>query len=164
MEPLGELAISTHGRGPLRNGSVKVMSDGPIGGFLRFHLPGVGVAGVGASQPMRDAIFPVRRREGGIHTGVVLRNLSETELALTGRLMKEGAVLQEVEILLAGGQEAWYIEEGFTGTDMSDFEGSVRFTAVGEGQFTGMAVELDAGNRIFTALPVMPVTERMSQK
>ena len=164
MEPLGELAISTHGRGPLRSGSVKVMSDGPIGGFLRFHLPGVGVAGVGASQPMRDAIFPVRRREGGVHTGVVLRNLSETELALTGRLMKKGAVLEEVEILLEGGQEAWYIEEGFTGTDMSDFEGSVRFTAVGEGQFTGMAVELDAGNRIFTTLPVMPVTERMSQE
>ena len=164
MEPLGELAISTHGRGPLRSGSVKVMSDGPIGGFLRFHLPGVGVAGVGASQPMRDAIFPVRRREGGTHTGVVLRNLSETELALTGRLMKKGAVLEEVEILLEGGQEAWYIEEGFTGSDMSDFEGSVRFTAVGEGQFTGMAVELDAGNRIFTTLPVMPVTERMSQE
>ena len=164
MEPLGELAISTHGRGPLRSGSVKVMSDGPIGGFLRFHLPGVGVAGVGASQPMRDAIFPVRRREGGTHTGVVLRNLSETELALTGRLMKKGAVLEEVEILLEGGQEAWHIEEGFTGTDMSDFEGSVRFTAVGEGQFTGMAVELDAGNRIFTTLPVMPVTERMSQE
>ena len=164
MEPLGELAISTHGRGPLLSGSVKVMSDGPIGGFLRFHLPGVGVAGVGASQPMRDAIFPVRRREGGTHTGVVLRNLSETELALTGRLMKKGAVLEEVEILLEGGQEAWYIEEGFTGTDMSDFEGSVRFTAVGEGQFTGMAVELDAGNRIFTTLPVMPVTERMSQE
>ena len=164
MEPLGELAISTHGRGPLLSGSVKVMSDGPIGGFLRFHLPGVGVAGVGASQPMRDAIFPVRRREGGVHTGVVLRNLSETELALTGRLMKKGAVLEEVEILLEGGQEAWYIEEGFTGTDMSDFEGSVRFTAVGEGQFTGMAVELDAGNRIFTTLPVIPVTERMSQE
>ena len=164
MEPLGELAISTHGRGPLLSGSVKVMSDGPIGGFLRFHLPGVGVAGVGASQPMRDAIFPVRRREGGIHTGMVLRNLSETELALTGRLMKKGAVLEEVEILLEGGQEAWHIEEGFTGTDMSDFEGSVRFTAVGEGQFTAMAVELDAGNRIFTTLPVMPVTERMSQE
>ena len=137
------------------------MSDGPSGGFLRFHLPGVGVAGVGASQRMRDAMFPVRRQEGGIHAGVVLRNLSETELALTCRLMKEGAMLEEVEILLARGQEAWYIEEAFTGTDMSDFEGSVRCTAAGDGQFAGMAVELDAGNRIFTTLPV---TERMSQE
>ena len=164
MEPLGELTISTHGRGPLVTGSVRVVSDGPIGGLLRFDLPGVGAGVVGASLPMRDAMFPVRRREGGIDTWVAIRNLSETELALTCRLMKEGAVLEEVEILLAGGQEAWYIEEGFTGTDMSDFEGSVRFTAVGEGQFTAMAVELDAGNRIFTTLPVMPVKERRSQE
>ena len=164
MEPLGELTISTHERGELVTGSVRVVSDGPIGGLLRFDLPGVGAGVVGASLPMRDAMFPVRRREGGINTWVAIRNLSETELALTCRLMKEGAVLEEVEILLAGGQEAWYIEEGFTGTDMSDFEGSVRFTAVGEGQFTAMAVELDAGNRIFTTLPVMPVKERRSQE
>ena len=30
--------------------------------------------------------------------------------------------------------------------------------------FTGVAVELDAGNRIFTTLPVVPVPERMSQE
>ena len=62
MEPLGELMISTHGRGDLVSGSVKVVSDGPIGGILRFDLPGIGVAGVGASSPVRDAIFPARRQ------------------------------------------------------------------------------------------------------
>ena len=31
----------------------------------------------------------------------------------------------------------------------------------GEGKFTGLAVEVDAGNRIFTTLPVVPVEERM---
>ena len=51
------------------SGSVKVASDGPIGGVLRFGLPGIGVAGVGASQPVRDAIFPARRQAGGITTG-----------------------------------------------------------------------------------------------
>ena len=30
--------------------------------------------------------------------------------------------------------------------------------------FTGVAVELDEGNRILTTLPVVPVTERMSQE
>ena len=46
----------------------------------------------------------------------------------------------------------------FTGADTSDFVGSVRCTAPpGEGMFTGVAVELDAGNRIFTTLPVIPV-------
>ena len=53
MEPLGELTISTHGRGELVSGSVRVVSDGPIGGVLRFDLPGIGVAGVQVSQPLR---------------------------------------------------------------------------------------------------------------
>ena len=68
MEPLGELTILTHGRGEGVSGSVRVVSDGPIGGFLRFDLPGIGVAGVGASQPVRDALFPARRQADGIST------------------------------------------------------------------------------------------------
>ena len=40
----------------------------------------------------------------------------------------------------------------------------MRCTAPDEGQFTGVAVELDAASRIFTTLPVVPVPERMSQE
>ena len=161
MEPLGELTISTHGRGELVSGSVKVVSEGPIGGVLRYALPGIGVTGVGASQPVRDALFPVRQ-EGGLDTAAAIRNLTESDLVVTCRLMKDGAVLEETQIpLAANGQEARYIEEmfTFTGADVSDFVGSVRCTvpAEGEGMFTGVAVELDAVNRIFTTLPVVPV-------
>ena len=168
MEPLGELTISTHGRGELVSGSVKVVSEGPLGGVLRYALPGIGVTGVGASQPVRDALFPVRQ-EGGLDTAAAIRNLSESELVVTCRLMKEGAVLEETEIpLAANGQESQYIEEmfTFTGADVSDFVGSVRCTvpAEGEGMFTGVAVEIDEGNRILTTLPVVPVPERMSQE
>ena len=49
MEPLGVLTIATHGQGPLVSGSVKVVSEGPLGGMLRFNLPGIGEAVVGAS-------------------------------------------------------------------------------------------------------------------
>ena len=42
--------------------------------------------------------------------------------------------------------------------------GSVRCTAPEGGRFTGVAVELDAANRIFTTLPVVPLPERMSQE
>ena len=166
MEPLGELTISTYGRGELVSGSVRVVSDGPIGGVLRFDIPGIGVAGVGASQPVRDAIFPARRQAGGISTGAAIHNLGEEALVVGCQLMKDGAVLEEEEISLeANGQVARYIEEMFTSTDTSDFVGSVRCTAPpGEGMFTGVAVELDAGNRIFTTLPVVPVPERMSQE
>ena len=141
-----------------------VTSAPPIGGVLRFGLPGIGVAGVGASLPLTDALFPVRRA-GKLSTAAAIRNLSESELMMSCRLMKEGLVLEEVEIdLEANGQEALYIEQMFTTADTSDFVGSVRCTAPGEGMFTGVAVELDAGNRIFTTLPVVPVPERMSQE
>ena len=160
MEPLGELTISTHGRGAIVSGSVKVVSYGPIGGVLRFDLPGIGVAGVGASQPTRDAIFPARRQAGGISTAAAIHNQGEEAIVVSCRLMKEGAVLEETEIPLeANGQEAQFIEEMFTRTDTSDFVGSVRCTAPEGGLFTGVAVELDAANRIFTTLPVVPVPE-----
>ena len=156
MEPLGELTVSTHGRGVLVSGSVAVAANGPIGGVLRFDLPDIGVAGVGASPPVRDAIFPARRQAGGIRTAAALHNLGEEAITVSCRLMSGGIVLEAVEIdLEANGQEARYIEELFTATDTSDFVGSVRCTA--PGLFTGIAVELDEGNRIFTTLPVVPV-------
>ena len=158
MEPLGELTISTHGRGEIMTGSVKVVSDGPIGGVLRFDLPGIGVAGVGASQPVQDALFPARRQAEGINTGAAIRNLTGTEVAVTCRVMQDGVVLEETEIpLAADGQAAQFIHEMFPGTDTSDFVGSVRCTVSGEGRFTGVALEMDANNRIFTTLPVVPV-------
>ena len=69
MDPLGVLTISTHGRGELVSGSMKVISEDPSGGMLRFDHPDLGVAGAGASPPVSDALFPVRRQEGGITTG-----------------------------------------------------------------------------------------------
>ena len=165
MEPLGVLTISTHGQGELVSGSVRVAADGTIGGVLRFDLPGIGVAGVGVSLPVHDALFPVRRRAGGINTGVALHNLGEEAMGVTCELMSAGAVLEAESIPLeANGQSSWFINEMFTGADTSDFAGSVRCTAPGEGLFTGVAVELDAGNRIFTTLPVVPVEERTDQQ
>ena len=165
MEPLGVLTISTHGRGELVSGSVRVIADEPIGGVLRFDLPGIGVAGVGASSPVRDVIFPVRRREGGINTGVAVHNPGEEAMEVTCELMQGGTVLDDVSIpFAANGQSSWFINEMFTEADTSDFVGSVRCTAPGEGLFIGVAVELDSGNRIFTTLPVVPVPERMSQE
>ena len=93
MEPLGELTISTHGRGALVSGSVTVASDGPIGGVLRFDLPGIGVAGVGASQLIQDAIFPARRQTGGISTAAAIHNLGEEAMVVSCQLMKDGADL-----------------------------------------------------------------------
>ena len=158
MQPLEALTISTHGQGEVVAGSVTVLSNGPIGGVLRFDLPGVGVAGVGAGQPLRDALFPARRQAGAISTAAAIRNLQEEELVVTCQLMQEGAVLEEVDIeLQAKGQDGRFIEEVFTATDTTDFVGMVRCTAPAGKLFAGVAVELDAGNGIFTTLPVLPV-------
>ena len=87
-------------------------------------------------------------------------------MAVSCRLMKEGVVLEEAAIPLeANGQDARFIEEVFPLTDTSDFVGLVRCTAPDEGGlFTGVAVELDAANQIFTTLPVVPVPEMPSQE
>ena len=113
----------------------------------------------GTGQPLTDAPLSGPAEGGGISTAAAIRNLEAEELVVTCQLMKEGTVLEEVDIELeVNGQDGRFIEEVFTRTDTSDFVELVRCTA--EGEFTGVAVELDAGNRIFTTLPVVPVEKR----
>ena len=158
MAPLGELTISTHGRGDLVVGSARVTSDGAIGGVLRFDAPGIGVAGVGASEPLNDVLFPARRQAGGINTGVALRNLEAEEMTVSCSLMRRGTVLEDAEIRLAAdGQSAGFINEIFPGTNTSDFAGSVRCTAPDGDRVAGVALEMDPDRGIFTTLPVVPV-------
>ena len=165
MEPLGVLTISTHGRGEVVTGSVRVVSDGPIGGMLRFDLPHIGEAVVGTGPPIGDAIFPVRRREEGITTGVAIHNLESSSELVRCELLREGVLLDSVMIPLeANGQTSWTIDAAFPTTDTSDFTGSVRCDAVGEGLFTAIALEMDPGARTFITLPVFPVEERTDQQ
>ena len=160
MAPLGVLTISTHGRGDLVRGSVKVVSEGPVGGMLRFDIAGFGETVVGASRPVGDAIVPVRRQEGGPTTGVAIHNLESSPGLVRCRLMRDGAVLDETMIpLAANGQDSRFIDQWFPGADTSDFAGSVRCDAPGEGLFSAVALEMDAGAHTFTTLPVIPVVE-----
>ena len=130
IEPLGERTISTRGEGDLVTGSVTVLSSGRGGGVLRFDLPEIGVAGVGSSPPVSDAIFPVRRQAGGINTGAAIRNLGLNAMTATCHLMQDGEVLETTPIPLeASGQVARFIDEWFPETETSDFVGSVRCTA-----------------------------------
>ena len=156
MEPLEERTIATHGQGKLVSGSVRVVTNSLIGGFVRYSVPGVGMAGVGASPPVRDALFPAHWQEGGIRTAAALHNLGEEAIVVSCRLMQEGAVLQETEIALeANGQTSWFIDEAFPAADTSAFVGAAHCDVPGRSRFTAIAVEMDAGQRIFTALPVV---------
>ena len=107
----------------------------------------------------------MRRQEGGITTGVAIHNLESSPGLVRCDLMREGVLLDAASIPLeANGQTSWLIDQAFPAADTSDFVGSVRCDAVGEGLFTTVALEMDPGNRIFTTLPVVPVPERMSQE
>ena len=160
IPPLGELTVSSHGRGSLVTGSVRIVANGPIGGVLRFDSPDIGVAGVGSGSPSQDAIFPVRRQEFGINTGVAIRNMGSSPLTVNCQLMRLGRVLEETEISLSGsGQTARFIDELFAATDTSDFMGSVRCTESGGGLFTGVALEMNFQNQIFTTLPMVSVPQ-----
>ena len=159
MEGQGETTVSTNGEGDLVTGSVKVFSTGRVGGVLRFDISMIGVAGVGASEPVSDAIFPVRRMEGGINTGVAIRNLDAEPTEVTCHLMQGGRRLGDpvTGTLKADGQIALFIDQLFGASVTSDFSGSVRCMAAESGMFTAVALEMDDGKRIFTTLPVVPV-------
>ena len=91
-----------------------------------------------------------------------LHNLELSPGLLRCDLMREGVLLDAASIPLeANGQTAWLIDQAFPSADTSDFAGSVRCDAVGEGRFSAVALEMDPGNRIFTTLPVaeMPSQE-----
>ncbi len=154
----GEMTISTNGEGALVVGSVRVFGTGRLGGVLRFDIPAVGVAGVGASEPVNDAIFPARRMLGGIRTGAAIRNLSAEDMTVTCMLMQGGQVMDSVPVMLPGdGHSAQFIDEMFPGANTTDFVGSVRCTAPEGGMFVGVALEMDAANGIFTTLPMVPL-------
>ena len=95
LAPLGETTIKTNGRGDMVTGSVRIVSDGPVGGVLRFDVPNVGVSGVGIRRPVDDALFPVRRREGIVRTAAAMHNLSTKKIELTCQLMKKDIILKK---------------------------------------------------------------------
>ncbi|MCY4587656.1 MAG: hypothetical protein OXB98_16600 [Bryobacterales bacterium] len=165
MEPLEVLTISTHGRGPQVSGSVRVVAEGPLGGMLRFDLPHIGVAVVGAGSPVSDALFPVRRQEGGITAGVAIHNLESSAGLVRCELLREGVPLDSVSIPLAArGQTSWLIDQAFPSTDTSDFKGSLRCTATAGGSFSAVALEMNPVTRVFTALPVVPLAAGTDQE
>ena len=156
----GEITISTNGEGTLVVGSVRVFGTGRLGGVLRFDIPAVGVAGVGASEPVSDAIFPARRMAGGIRTGAAIRNLGDE--SLIGDLHADAGrrgewIRPRGELDGDGHVSPMFIDEMFPGADTTDFVGSVRCTAADGGMFVGVALEMDAANGIFTTLPMVPL-------
>ncbi len=158
IAPFATATISTDGLGDLKVGSAAVLSDGFLGGVIRFSLPGVGIAGVPSSVPLQAFIMPVRRVAGGINTGVALRNVSGKAVNITVSL-REGAVQVASKVLQdfpAYGHIAQFINEMFPGVDTDNFVGSL-IVRVDDGLIGGTGLELGPGAGQFTTLPVTPL-------
>lgn len=154
----GTLTLSTDGLGDVIAGSVAVISDSPVGGVLRFSIPGIGIAGVQPSQPLEGFVIPARRQDG-INTGVAINSTASAPITLRLRLIDEvGQVVAQstIESFPAGGQIARFIDELFPDLDAASFRGSMTVAAEG-GLIAATALELGGQPGQFTTLPVTPL-------
>ncbi|MDA2929354.1 SBBP repeat-containing protein [Acidobacteria bacterium AH-259-O06] len=161
VAPLGAVTISTDGEGDLAVGSAVVTSDTTLGGAIRFNISGVGIAGVGASQPLRGFITPVRRKSGGINTGIAIHNTESQAVTLSFTLRNSQGVevangTKTVEDLPAGGHLTQFIDQLFPQAGTSDFEGTL-VVQVTDGKVAAAALELGPQAGQFTTLPVTPL-------
>ena len=101
-----------------------------------------------------------RRLDLETASGLAIHNLESSPGLVRCDLLREGVLRDAASFPLeANGQTSWLIDQAFPAADTSEFVGSVRCDAVGEGLFSAVALEMDPGTRIFTTLPVFPVPE-----
>jgi hypothetical protein len=161
LPPLGMFTFSTDGLGKLNSGSLQVSSDNSVAGFVRFNLPGIGVAGVGSSQPLNTFIAPVRGKMGSIYSGIAVQNIENSPVTVNLSLRdRSGTVIpngtKTVPDLAGLGHFAKFIHELFPQAALDDFEGSLTVEVSG-GRIAATALELGSTAGQFTTLPVAPL-------
>ncbi|MBI4456704.1 MAG: transposase [Acidobacteria bacterium] len=158
VPPLGVATVFTDGAGTPIVGSARFLSDSRVGGVVRFAIVGVGIAGVGESQPVAGFIVPVRRKSGEINTGAAIRNVAGSSVALTLTLRdRQGIfVAGASRNLNPGGHLAQFVNELFPGAPTDNFQGTLSVQASG-GKVAATALELGSQAGQFTTLPVTPL-------
>ncbi|MBI4456399.1 MAG: hypothetical protein HY644_10920, partial [Acidobacteria bacterium] len=158
IAPGGGAVFTTDGLGPAVIGSAQAMlTEGVIGGVLRFSLPGAGIAGVGAGVPTTGFITPVSRNAAtGLNTGVAVSSTGQAvRLTLTlrnagGQPIPNGTANLELQ---PGGHRARLIDELFPNAETGNLQGTLTVTAEG-GTIVATAIQLGAQAGQFTTLPV----------
>lgn len=147
-------------------GTLTVKGDGPLGGLLRYNIPGLGVAGVLPSAPS-DRIGLVVNSNAEFQTGIAIRNPESHDVTYEIRVIPPLADRSAADDYLAmgtvtlppGGQVSAYASELVTCEVEGCFDGE-SFTGVAvvssdNGAVEAVAFEVGAGR--FTVLPVVPV-------
>ena len=161
IPPRGEVTISTDGQGEVGTvGSAVVSADRVLGGVVRFQISGSGIAGVGASEPLGGFVVPVRRKAGGINTGIAIHNTQSTAVTLKLTLNTQGVPVSNgtatIENFPAAGHVAKFIDELFPDADTDDFQGTLVVEVIG-GKVAATSLELGPEAGQFTSLPVTPL-------
>ena len=146
---------STNGMGDLILGSVVVVSDGPLDGFIRFNIPGFGSVGVPASTVI-DHGLTAARRSGGLSTGLAIVNAEVRDVMVTLSLRTGGVEVDNgsAEFTLVENEGmAMLLHEYFPLADTLEFNGVIVIWA--DGGVGATAIEVGDGN--ITALPITPI-------
>ncbi|MGW8181541.1 MAG: CHRD domain-containing protein, partial [bacterium] len=165
IAPLGAVTISTDGAGDLVEGSARAVSDGLLGGVIRFGIEGIGIAGVDAGAPLSQAILPMRNRED-IGTGVAIRNPESFPITVTlelrnnsgeGDVEPGGSGYAEVT-LPPSGRVSSLVVDLFPDANTEDFLGTLTMKT-DSGSFAAIGLEMGLPSGPITTLPVTPVTD-----
>ena len=159
IPPGGIAFYATDGLGEPVVGSVEVKCSTPLGGVILFSGP-LGVAGVGASQPVSKFLVPIESAvAGGVRSGVAISNPNDFQIQLTLTLRDfQGVPVPDGSAqvpLLPRGQVAKFAEEFFEGRaiDLSSFRGTLEVEASAPVNSTAIRVS----PRQFATLPVTEV-------
>ncbi|MDA2939030.1 hypothetical protein MYX75_12315, partial [Acidobacteria bacterium AH-259-A15] len=160
--PAGGAAVfSTDGAGEVQTGAVIVSSDQPLAGVILFA--GLGVAGVGNSQPLQSFLAPMETDlQNGIRTGLAIMNLDVEEKTLQAELVDLGGNVvatgtasraENPQPLAANGHIALFLDEfnWDVAPDLNNFRGVLKVTA-SIGQIAATVLRLNPGE--FATLPV----------
>ena len=155
IPPLGSFELDTDGAGDLTPGAARVLGDLPVGGVVRFSIPGLGIAGVGNSLLVDSFMTPVvRDTETGLSTGIAIHN-NGPAATVRMKLNRLDGTFQRTALveLPANGHVAKFVEELFP--TLEDFEGSL--TVMGD-LLAATALQLGNDPGEFTTLPVVPIS------
>lgn len=154
----GLRVLDTDGEGSLAVGSVRILSDQPLGGVILFGGV-VGLAGVGDSPPMPNGFTaPVETDSAaGTNTGVALMNLENAQTTVNCELLgPDGATLATARVdppLPEYGHRALYVNQfdWEPEVDFTRFQGLLRVTA--SGLITSTAIQTRPNE--FVTMPVV---------
>ena len=160
VPPQGGSVLESDGEGSLVAGFARVTTDQAVGGTLRFAFPGLGVAGVGATEPVSGLITPVTRSvEEGLSTAIAIASTGSAVTLTASLRNRSGQVVPsgEATILLPpNGHLSRFVQELFPEADTREFEGTLTIEADG-GLIAATALQIGTSPGTFTTLPVTPL-------